>query len=419
MSVKNKIGLTMKTTMLLTGCLVCFLCMGSGLVQAAASFSFLVVGDTRTEPFLPGGQEQKVKILQVLQERFQSSSKDTELTFDALGEELVSVKIVESGYIRTMKYKNGWPQLIVLTDQEGQKNRVVMRSSGRNWVNDRIIAEMRKGAANIENGASFIVHGGDIPLFGFQGKSLANNPYYQLFDTELLMRLPIKPNVPALPGNLFSAVGNHASWGDSEIIGFRSTSPWLKQFGFSAKNRIYTFVHNNCSFIFLDSGGWSPEGTAWSSNYPKFKEQMAYLTDQLEVAKANRRDHVFVVYHKPSFNQIGHDPLPEDQNPHEYLKKYAKELSIFVFNSHVHTTERYLVDGINYQVMGGGGAPQKFTNSKNPSPQKELYWQDGHRFEEYNYLKIEVDGSRINGTIYRFRPLETLKPFTTEVVFQK
>ena len=79
----------MKTTMLLTGCLVCFLCMGSGLVQAAASFSFLVVGDTRTEPFLPGGQEQKVKILQVLQERYRSSSKDTQLTFDALGEELV------------------------------------------------------------------------------------------------------------------------------------------------------------------------------------------------------------------------------------------------------------------------------------------------------------------------------------------
>lgn len=419
MITKCRPGLKMKTTMLLISYLLCFLIPGSGFVWAAGPFSFLVIGDTRTEPFLPGGMEQKVKIMKVLKERYNASSENTELRFDDLGGELVSVKMVEDDYIGTIKYQNGWPQLIILTDQKSKKSQVVMRSSGRQWVNDQIVADMRKGAASIKKGASFIVHGGDISLFGFQGQSLTTNPYYQLFNTEVLMRLPVKPNVPDLPGNLFSALGNHATWGDDEIVGFREALPWLKRLGFSTESRIYSFIHNNCSFIFLDSGGWHEGGTAWSSNYPKFKEQMAYLTEQLEDAKANHRDHVFVTYHKPSFTQIGHDPLPKDQNPHEILKKYADDLSIFVFNSHVHTTERYLVDGINYLVIGGGGAPQKFTNSKNPSPQKELYWQGGDRVEEYNYLKVEVNASNIRGTINRFRPLETLKPFGSEVIFQK
>ena len=420
MIVNNKRALKVKTTMLLMGCLACFIVLGSGCVRAVPPFSFIVIGDTRTEPFLSGGREQKVQMMQVLKERYhESNSKNTELTFDDLGTELVGVKIAGNGYTRIMRYQNGWPHLIMLTDRKSKKNQVIMRLNGRRWVNDQVVADMRKGSENINNGASFIIHGGDISLFSFQGKALSDNPYYQLFNTELLMRLPLKPNAPELAGNFFPAVGNHASWGDDEIVGFRSTLPWLEQLGFSVKHRIYSFIKNNCSFIFLDSGGWSPGGTAWTSNYPKFKEQMTYLTDQLEDAKANRRDHVFVTYHKPSFTRIGHDPLPKDQNPHEILKKYANDLSIFVFNSHDHTTERFLVDGINYQVIGGGGAPQKFTNSRNPSTQEELYWQDGHRFEEYNYLKVDVNVSSLRGTIYRFRPLETLKPFGSEVIFQK
>ncbi len=294
-----------------------------------------------------------------------------------------------------------------------------MRYSGRQWVNNQIVADMRKGSVNVKNGASFIIHGGDIPLFGFQGKSLSDNPYYQLFNTELLMRLPVKPNASDLPGNFFPAVGNHENWHDDEIVGFRETFPWLKQLGFSAKYRIYTFIHNNCSFIFLDSGGWHQGGTAWAGKYPEFKEQMVYLKNQLKNARVNRRDHVFVTFHKPSFTHIGHDALPKDQNPHEILKNFADKLSIFVFNSHVHTTEHFLVDGINYLVIGGSGAPQKFTSSKNPSPQKELYWHGTDRFEEYNYLKVEVDSAQIRGTIHRFRPLETLKPFGSEVILEK
>ena len=405
-------------SILLTSFLIYLLCTGTLPANAASSFSFLVIGDTRTEPFLTGGAAQKDKIMQVLKERYRSNEKNTELIFDNFGERLLSVKITKKKYIQTIKYKNGWPELIAITDRKNNKKQVIMRSQGRKWVNDQIVTEMQRGSVNLQQGASFIIHGGDIALFGFQGKTFSDNPYYQLFNKELLLRLPVRPNARDLPGNLFAAVGNHATWYDDEIAGFRSTLPWLKKLGFTARHRIYSFVHNNCSFIFLDSGGWTPGGTTWSSRYPAFKAQMAYLTNHLETAKQNHRDHVFVIYHKPSFNKIGHDMLPKNQNPHEILKKYAKNLSIFVFNSHVHTTEHYLIDGINYQVIGGSGAPQNFKFSRHASTEKELYWQGNPRVEEYNYLKVEVNSRKISGTIYRFRPLDTLKPFTHKVMFQ-
>jgi len=390
----------------------------SSVALAAEPFSFIVIGDTRTEPFLSGGKSEKAEIIKVLDARFNVGSENIELTFDTSGKAIVSAKILNEGVIETIIYKNGWPQMITKTKQN-KDSKVIMRIGGRHWVNDQIISDMRKGASDTQDGASFIVHGGDLPLFGFQGITLATNPYYQLFNKELLMQLPIKPTVSNLPGNLFAAVGNHATWMDEDIVGFRQTLPWLKELGLTATSRTYSYIHNNCSFIFLDSGGYKKTSTGWTSTYPTFEKQMDYLKLHLDNAIKNKRDHIFVTYHKPSFNQIGHNPLPADQSPHKILEQYSDELSIFVFNSHVHTTEHYLVDGINYQVIGGGGAPQKFTNCEKPSTQKELYWNGAKRYEEYNYLKVEVDANKITGTINRFRPLETIKPFSSEVIFSK
>src|SRR5215469_18562517 len=40
------------------------------------------------------------------------------------------------------------------------------------------------------------------------------------------------------------------------------------------------------------------------------------------------------------------------------VASYAKDLEIVVFNGHVHTTELYVVDGVKYLLLGGGGAEQ-------------------------------------------------------------
>lgn len=372
---------------------------------ATSPFSFVVVGDTRTESYLPGGPEQSEQMKAVLKKRY--SGKPVSLFFDQEGLELTRVEVGNGEKALTLHYKEGWPHAIVETEKG--HTRMIMRDTGRKWVFDRIVSTINRGAANSEDGALFLVHGGDISLFGHQGKRLEENPYWQLFDKELLSRLPLPPKKPGLPGRVLTAVGNHETWEDEEMSGLLTVMPWLKTLGLSSEKRIYSVSFRNCRFIFLDSGGYStPE--KWTSQSPPFGEQMSFLTSELKQAKDSGTDHVFIVYHKPSFVKVGHNPLPETWNPHRFIKPFATDLNIIVINSHTHTTEHYLVDGVHYLVLGAGGAPQKFDETTTPSIQEELYWKGERRVEEYNYLKIEVDGPKIRGFIHRFRPTETEKP---------
>lgn len=383
--------------------------------SAGTPFSFVAIGDTRTEPYLTGGMEQAEVMEKVLKERYHN--KPVRLFFDPTGLELSRAEIQERSAILTLYYRDGWPRTIVKAGNG--RSRVIMRDSGRKWVCDRIVSSINRGAADPGNGALFIIHGGDIPVFGFQGTVLDESPYWQIFDDELLSRLPPPGKNLGLPGRALAAVGNHETWYDEKISGLLTTMPWLKAFGLSDNRRIYSVTFRNCRFIFLDAGGSKTGlyGEAWTSDYPDFKSQMAFLTNELNAAKSTGTDHVFIVYHKPSFVKVGHDPLPMDQNPHTVIRKFAKDLNLVVFNSHTHTTEHYLVDGVNYLVLGAGGAPQAFDLTTNPSPEEELYWKGQNRVEEYNYLKVTVDGPNIKGIIHRFRPTDTIKPFSNAEVF--
>jgi len=386
-------------------------------VCAATSFSFVAVGDTRTEPYLTGGMDQAQLMEKVLKERYHD--KPVRLFFSSTGLELTRAEIQEQNAMLTLYYRDGWPRTIVKI-ANGQA-RVLMRDRGRKWVCNRIVSAVNRGAADPANGALFVVHGGDIPVFGYQGATLDESPYWQLFDDELLSRLPPPGKNLGLPARVLAAVGNHETWHDEQISGVLAAMPWLKALGLSDKRRIYSVTFRNCRFIFLDAGG-TPSGSygeGWTSDYPGFEAQMAFLKKELKAAKETGADHVFIVYHKPSFVKVGHDPLPMDQNPHKFIKEFAKDLNIVVFNSHTHTTEHYLVDGVHYLVLGAGGAPQAFDFNDNPSPEAELYWRDQNRVEEYNYLQVTVDGPNIKGTIHRFRPTDTMKPFSVTEVFRK
>jgi hypothetical protein len=386
-------------------------------VSAAAPFSFVAMGDTRTEPYLTGGMGQAGGMEKVLKERYHD--RPVRLFFDPAGLELERAEIQGPSSIRTIYYRNGWPRTIVKAGN-GQ-SRVIMRDSGRKWVFNRIVSSIHRGAADPAYGALFVIHCGDIPVFGYQGATLDESPYWQLFDDELLSRLPPPGKSLGLPGRVLAAVGNHETWHDEKINGFLTTLPWLKALGVSENRRIYSVTFRNCRFIFLDTGGskTGAYGKTWTSEYPDFSAQMAFLNDELKTAEKTGADHVFVVYHKPSFVKVGHDPLPMDQNPHTVIKEFAKNLNIVVFNSHTHTTEHYLVDGVNYLVLGAGGAPQAFDLTANPSPETELYWKGRNRVEEYNYLKVTVDGPNIKGIIHRFRPTDTMKPLGVVAIFGK
>jgi hypothetical protein len=398
-------------------CVAWALMAGGIQVGAATPFSFVATGDTRTEPYLTGGMEQAQVMQKVLKERYHN--EPVRLYFDSTGFELARAEIQQRSAVLTLYYRDGWPRTIVKTGNGPP--RVMMRDSGRKWVCNRIVSTITRGADDPANGALFVVHGGDIPVFGYQGAALDESPYWQIFDDELLSRLPPPDKSLGLPGRALAAVGNHETWHDDNISGLLTAMPWLKALGLSDKRRIYSVTFRNCRFIFLDAGGSKTGfyGKTWTSEYPDFGAQMAFLTGELNAAKNTGADHVFIVYHKPSFVKVGHDPLPMDQNPHTVIKKFAKDLNIVVFNSHTHTTEHYLVDGVNYLVLGAGGAPQAFDLTANPSPEAELYWKGRNRVEEYNYLQVTVNGPNIKGIIHRFRPTDTMKPLSVIEVFEK
>ena len=361
----------------------------------AEQFSFLVIGDTRTEPYLPPSLDQ-AGMEEILRQRYHK---------DGIKLELKDHKPFKATIPRTerplvLHYEGKpWPQRIDQFHKNGYRQ--IYTYKGFDWVMDTVVKELNSAQATRP---AFLIHGGDIVLNGSQGHSLSS-PYWALMQNRLFMHLPKR---------VFAVVGNHETWDDENIEGMMATMPWLKDTGFRVNNRIYSFDKKNNRFIFLNSGPQcdSEHGdiTDWCSTYPDYHAQMTFLRKEFESAKKNNISNIFVTYHKPSFIQVGHDPLPPEKNPHSVLRSYADDFNIVVFNSHAHTTEHYLVDGIRYLVIGGGGAPQAFYPTNNPTKQTELYWQGAPREEEYNLVKISVSGSRIEAVLKRYRPAsDTIK----------
>ncbi len=383
---------------------------------AAKDFSFLVLGDTRGETYLPIARDQAEQTSALLELRYKVRPK---LFFDQSTGLLSRVEIPDrKGKGRTViTYRQGWPQ--VYLRGEGKKMRIHMRRWGRQWVYDRVVQALARGARGEAGAPQFALHTGDLILGAIQGAPVAQSPYWQDFLTHFLGRVPPAGPGLGLPGRFFPCVGNHETWGDPNMVGLLGAVPYLPAMGLTSGNRTYSFAFKGCRFIFLDSGGYESGKEGWLAHHPDFAGQMKQLTGWLQKARAEGSGQVFVVYHKPSYCQAGHGPLPADQNPHRFLKPFAKKLDITVFNGHVHTTEAYRKDGIRYLVLGGGGAPQKFKPTPRPNYPPELYWQGGRRVEEYNYLTVTLAESGPRFFLHRFRPGQVAAPMQVVELFNK
>lgn len=383
------------------------------------ALSFIVFGDNRLPGYLPYGAAEKDKINDFFEQvKVYVFGPDvqiqSDLGFDPKTGDLVWFNIwpeAAPDNYKIMALKNGWPQLML----RGTPPRVALRSEGQAWVYENVIKEIQQGV-NTPGGPSFCLNTGDMTYNGHQGKAREESPYWSDFYRRFLVKLP-EGAPKGLPARFFPAPGNHESWADENLVGFRSIFPYLEKLGFSQESRIYMFDYKGCRFIFLDTGDMDyVNPAAWGGKHPDFKEQMTRLTEWLEGAKKKKSRHIFITYHNPSFCRAGFGHLPKGQNPHPYIKPYADDLDITVLNGHVHTTEAYKVDGIRYLVLGAGGGEQRFDVNQMPYDYPvELYWKGNPRIEEYNYLVVTVSEDTVQFFIRRFRPTENIKSEKVEL----
>lgn len=394
--------------------LALLLAAASPAVAGGGEFSFLVLGDNRGHYYLPGGEEDIAALHDVFPKK--KKYEHVEFHFDPVSRQLAWARIRpgRNKPVMTITYREGWPQ--ILREKVMGRGRVVMREAGRRWVFAMVASQMQTAVAS-GRGPRFVLHTGDAVVWGGQGNTLASSPYWQRFKLQLLDKLP--PVTPALglPCRLLLAIGNHDLYGDPHIKGILTTLPCLRKLGFSRRERIYSFRHRGCRFIFLDTGRRGG-GKWWNACCPPRERQFAQLTRWLDQAVAEGARQVFVVFHVPVFALAGRGGLPAAESPHPILRRYADKLSITVFNGDVHTTEAFLADGVRYLVLGSAGAPQKLATSRpRLGYPRELYWKGAPRVEEYNYAIVTVKEAGLAIKLHRFRPTQPQRPFALVPVF--
>ena len=374
-----------------------------------AAFSFVVFGDNRLPGYFPFSENQIEEIEQCFEQIMlyaygPDAQLDHELSFDPITGELDWFRVwpvsTPDAYSLSV-LKNGWPRLMV----RGPGANIVLRSEGQAWVYNSIIEDIREGEDDPLLGPSFCLNTGDMTYFGIFGISRDDSPFWCDLYERFLAKLP-ESNPEGLPGRFFPAPGNHETWLDEDLDGLLSTVPYLSEMGFTIENRVYMFDYEGCRFIFLDTGDMDYRNPSeWGGRYPEFQVQMDNLTDWLQEAVDIGSRQVFITFHNPAFCQSGFGPLPEEHNPHYYIEPFASDLSITVFNGHVHTTEVYEVEGIRYLVLGGGGGEQSHeTTPQSDDYPEEMYWKGNQRVEDYNYLLVQVSGDWLSMQLHRYRP---------------
>jgi hypothetical protein len=411
----------------------------SAVAQNAATgsgFSFAVFGDSRSMMYLPymANQEAEARDLMtdmfelVLPEKVAAGvvKKDVKLIYDPATAELTQVVMPfdTKSEVTYLSVDKGWVTEASVEDVKllPGVRRTMFRLHGGDWVAREMVKDVQRGRAK------FILSTGDLVWWGKQGAKPSDNPYWKLVYEDILKQLPPpdeQMRAAGLPGRVFTAIGNHEVWDDSDVEGVLTAFPYLKQFGLSAKQLTYKFDFNGARFIFLWTGPYDyREPTAWNATRPTFEEQMKQLKAWLDQAKAAGTKKVFISFHNPAFARSGMGAIPDSQNPHKTIAAYAKDLDIVVFNGHVHTTELYEVDGVKYLLLGGGGAEQDpilpgRTHLKLPADYPpDLYWKGAAPKEEYNYVLVDVKpGQPTRFTLSRFRPWSA-EPFATVELFK-
>ncbi len=207
---------------------------------------------------------------------------------------------------------------------------------------------------------SFVLHTGD-----FVDDGLRRALWVRFFD----IAHPFMRRVP-----LYPTVGNHEN-------AFGAGADLFRRF-FAVPDdgphseMVYAFTWGNSRFFILDS------------NKPfTGSPQAAWLRAQLQEASLDRSiRHLFVSVHQSPYSSGPHGPLDElvDSGLVDEMRRFGVDL---LFAGHDHMYERGRVDGLNYVITAGGGAPIYYVKQNQPY---SLVTEP-----TYHYTRVYVDGDRV------------------------
>jgi acid phosphatase type 7 len=209
--------------------------------------------------------------------------------------------------------------------------------------------------AILKNGVpDFALHTGDLVA---DGNDSALWPIFFDIERDLLRQTAF-----------FPVLGNHERNSHDFYDFFQATSPY------------YSFNWGNGHFIMINSD--IPNSAASKGAREAFwAEQTKWLEEDLK-ASQNMEYRVLVAHHPPFSavsNRQGSNPEMRALLP--MLEKNHLSLGLF---GHDHNYQRYLHNGIQYIVSGGGGAPLYDVDKPDAGVQKALSVE--------NFVTVSVDG---------------------------
>ena len=229
--------------------------------------------------------------------------KDVKLIYDPATKELVQMVMpfMTASEVTTLTFDKGWVTEASVEDVKllPGVRRTMFRLEGGDWVTNEMVKDVTRGRAK------FVLSTGDLVWWGRQGTKPSDNPYWKLVKDDFVKKLPPpdkQMRAAGLPGRVFTAVGNHEVWNDTDAEGLMSAFPYLKDFGVSADHLIYKFDYDGARFIFLWTGKYDyREPTTWTGTRPSYEEQMKQLRVWLDEAKAAGTKKVFIAFHNPAY----------------------------------------------------------------------------------------------------------------------
>lgn len=238
------------------------------------------------------------------------------------------------------------------------------------WADDHEVERNVVVAGVVAESPAFVINSGDLVLEGSSASSWA------LFDRE---NLPIREKgIPYYP-----ALGNHEYRGRNDV----AFEHYFGRFPHLEGRKWYKIEAVNTWFLVLDS------------NFADLKEaevdaQDQWLQNHLDAAMD--QDHVkfvlLVCHHPPYTNSKSHGPDEGTQRHFvERMKRCPKAKAMFA--GHVHTIERFVMEGRHFINSGGGGAP--LTKVKTGETKFADLYPGGEK-RRFNYCLLTIQTERID-----------------------